>query len=279
MRRLALGFVLTLSSLPPAAVQSQQDISALLGEERPIEAANTIWIEEMTWMEIRDAIAGGTTTVIVSSGGIEQNGPYVAMGKHNYILNVHCEDIARRLGNTLCAPIIKYVPEGNLDGSSGHMRYSGTIGVRQETFRAVVHDVATSLASHGFTDVVFIGDSGGNQSGMEAVATELNAEWSHARAHFIGGFYDNDAVMAYLEQEFGITEEQPYWHDSYWNTALQMVDDPESVRYDERVAAGLAHINGVSIEPKDETIRIGKALTKFRVDRTVDMIRASMSGS
>ncbi|MEE8477748.1 MAG: hypothetical protein V3S19_05225, partial [Gemmatimonadales bacterium] len=57
-----------------------------LRSPRPIDALNSIWIEELTWMEVRDAIAAGKTTAIISTGGIEQNGPYVATGKHNYIL-------------------------------------------------------------------------------------------------------------------------------------------------------------------------------------------------
>ncbi len=60
---------------------------------RPIEALNSVWIEELTWLEIRDAMAAGKTTVIIPTGGIEQNGPYVAMGKHNYVLQGACEGI------------------------------------------------------------------------------------------------------------------------------------------------------------------------------------------
>ena len=35
----------------------------------------------MTWFEVRDAIKEGKTTVIIATGGIEQNGPYLAQGK------------------------------------------------------------------------------------------------------------------------------------------------------------------------------------------------------
>ena len=71
----------------------------------PIPTPNTIWFEEMTWMDVRDALAAGTTTIIIPTGGLEPNGPWLATGKHNYILQANCEAIARRLGNALCAPI------------------------------------------------------------------------------------------------------------------------------------------------------------------------------
>ncbi|MCH8255396.1 MAG: creatininase family protein, partial [Gemmatimonadetes bacterium] len=170
------------------AEQAQQ-LQEELRSPRPIEALNSVWIEELTWMEVRDAIAAGKTTAIISTGGIEQNGPYVATGKHNYILQSACEWIARDLGNALCAPILKLVPEGNIEEPSGHMRYPGTISLREETFQAVLDDIASSLKAHGFKHIIFIGDSGGNQRGMRAVAERLNERWTDAHAHYIPEYY------------------------------------------------------------------------------------------
>ncbi len=247
-------------------------------EPRPIDALNSVWIEELTWMEVRDALAAGKTTVIIPTGGIEQNGPYVATGKHNYVLQTACEWIARDLGNALCAPIIKLVPEGNIEEPSGAMRYPGTISLREETFEMVLDDVASSLRAHGFKDICFIGDNGGNQRGMAAVADALNARWSDARSHYISEYYDNDGIVAYMERELGITEPtDDGYHDFYWITALMMVTDPSAVRYEQRVKAGKATINGVSIAPKEETIEVGKKLTRFRVDQTVKAIKAAIS--
>jgi creatinine amidohydrolase/Fe(II)-dependent formamide hydrolase-like protein len=181
----------------PTETQVAED-SALQDEltmERPIEALNSIWIEELTWIEIRDAMAAGTKTVIIPTGGIEQNGPYVAMGKHNYVLQGACEGIARELGNALCAPIVKLVPEGGIDEPTGHMRYPGTISLREETFHAVLDDVASSLQAHGFENIVFIGDSGGNQDGMAVVADRLNERWGKSIAHYIPEFYDNISIV------------------------------------------------------------------------------------
>ena len=67
----------------------------------PLPAPNTVWLEEMTWMDVRDAIAAGKTTVIVPTGGMEPNGPWLVTGKHNYVLHTNCDAIARKLGNVL----------------------------------------------------------------------------------------------------------------------------------------------------------------------------------
>ena len=210
------GRTLTPEQQAERARQQAEALAEEMATPRPIEALDSVWIEELTWMEVRDAVAGGKTTAIVATGGIEQNGPYLATGKHNYVLNGACEGIARKLGNALCAPVIKLVPEGNHDPPSGHMRYPGTISLREETFRAVLSDVAMSLKTSGFENVVFIGDSGGNQSGMEAVAAELNEHWTDARAHFVPEFYRYADVFTFMEEELGIVQgESDGYHDDY----------------------------------------------------------------
>ena len=64
----------------PAALAPDRDAP------RPIAALDSVLVEELTWMEVRDALKAGKTTVIVPTGGVEQNGPYLATGKHNYVL-------------------------------------------------------------------------------------------------------------------------------------------------------------------------------------------------
>jgi creatinine amidohydrolase/Fe(II)-dependent formamide hydrolase-like protein len=248
---------------------------------RPIDALESVWIEELTWMEVRDQIAAGRTTVIIATGGIEPNGPYLATGKHNYVLRGTCEAIARKLGNALCAPIVAFVPEGRIDPPSGHMRSPGTISLREDTYRALLDDIASSLKVHGFRSIIFIGDSGGNQNGMAAVATSLNERWAGAgatayfvREYYAPGYADLDTWMG---DSLGIREtEQDGYHDQYSITAQMMVADPVTVRYDQRVRAGLAKINGVTIAPREKTIEIGRRLIDFRADYTVRAIRAAM---
>lgn len=259
-----------------SVVQAQNDSARVQNElrmPRPVDALNSVWIEELTWIEVRDAIAAGKRTAIVATGGVEQNGPYVATGKHNVILRGQCESLARRL-NALCAPIIAFVPEGRIEPPSGHMRYPGTISVQEATFRALLDDVASSLRAHGFDEIILIGDSGGNQGGMKATAETLNARWKgKGVARFIAEFYDNNGLIAYMNNELGIKEPlDEGYHDYYWITALMMAVDPSVVRYEERVRAGKASINGVSIAPKEQTIAIGRKLIEWRTEQTVKAI-------
>src|SRR5688572_14667617 len=279
MRKRLLWFIALLLVIVPSRIHAQA-----ADAPRPIDALNSVWIEELTWMEVRDLIAAGKTTAIIATGGIEPNGPYLATGKHNYVLRGTCEAIARKLGDALCAPIVAFVPEGRIDPPSGHMRSAGTISVSEETYRALLTDIASSLKVHGFKSIIFIGDSGGNQTGMQTVANAMNEKWAGAaKAYFIREYYDPGYadLDKYMNEQLKIVEATPGdgFHDQFSITALMMFIDPTTVRYDQRVKAGLAKINGVSIAPKEQTIEIARKLVEFRADYTVKAIRAAMAAA
>src|SRR5262245_12173997 len=65
----------------------------------PLASVDSVWMEELTWIEVRDAVKNGKDTVIIATGGMEPNGPYLVTGKHNYVLHANCEAIARKMGN------------------------------------------------------------------------------------------------------------------------------------------------------------------------------------
>ena len=245
---------------------------------RPIESVDTVFIEDMTWMEVRDAMHAGKRTVIVAAGGVEQNGPYLVTGKHNVILRGTTEVIARKLGSALVAPIVPFVPEGDIDPPTLHMRYPGTISVTEETYERLLTDICASLHTHGFETIVLIGDSGGNQAGMKKVATKLNAKWrdEKCRVQYVAEYYDFSAVAKWLEEQ-GIKQTPEGLHDDFAMTAMMMAVDSESVRTKQRIAAGKFRINGIELAPAKETIEWGKRLIEFRADATVNALRVAMS--
>ena len=235
-------------------------------------------------MEVRDAIRGGKTTALIPTGGIEQNGPYTATGKHNFVLQATSEAIARRLGNALVAPIVKFVPEGRIEPPSGHMQYSGTISLTEETFVALLTDIASSLKQHGFRDIVFIGDSGGNTRGMQAVTDTLNGQWKGSvRVHHVREYYESDMWSFDYLKEIGIAQvpdvksaSRAGIHDDYHYEAIVATIDPRHIRVKERQAKGLFSINGVDMNPPEKTIENGKKLVEYRARLTVDAIQKAI---
>jgi creatinine amidohydrolase/Fe(II)-dependent formamide hydrolase-like protein len=244
---------------------------------RPIDALDTVFIEEMTWLEVRDAMRAGKSTVLIPTGGVEQNGPYLATGKHDYVLRATTEAIARKLGNALVAPIVPFVPEGDIDPPTGHMKYPGTISLTEDTYERLLTDICACFRTHGFAHVVLIGDSGGNQDGMKAVAEALDAKWKggKTRVHFIPEYYDYPAVTRWLEQQ-GIKQVSEGIHDDFAITALMMTVDPTTVRMPQRIKAGKFRINGVELAPAEKTIAWGKKIADFRAEATVKAIRKAI---
>jgi creatinine amidohydrolase/Fe(II)-dependent formamide hydrolase-like protein len=239
----------------------------------PLPAPNTVWLEEMTWIDVRDAIKAGKTNVIVPTGGMEPNGVWLVTGKHNYVLHANCDAIARKMGNALCAPIVKFVPEGGIEPKSGHMTSPGTISTREETYQALLTDIAESLQAHGFKNIIFIGDSGGNQKGQQAVADKLTAKWAgKALALHIGEYYDYASVAKYMEGQ-GIKEgTSDNMHDDPIITLNMFIDDPNSVRYDARVKTNKASINGVNIADRKKNTELAKKIVEFRATKTIEAI-------
>jgi len=236
---------------------------------RPIAAKDSVFIEDLTWMEIRDAMRAGKDTVIVPTGGIEQNGPYLVTGKHNVVLRATCEAIARKLGNALVAPIVPFVPEGDVDPPTSHMKYPGTISLTEYTYERLLTEICASFRAHGFKRIMLIGDSGGNQEGMKNVATALSTKWnSSPRVVFVPEYYSYGGVTKWLEQQ-GIKQVSEGLHDDFAITAIMTTIDPESVRAKERIAAGKFRINGVELAPLEKTQEWGRKIVDFRAETTV----------
>ena len=269
-----------LAALALAACSAQAPDSAPAGGDTSdgyftSDDVNTVFIEEMTWTEVRDAIDRGATTVIVPTAGTEQNGPHMVTGKHRYIIEEASDRIARELGDALVAPTVTYVPEGGVDPPSGHMRYAGTITLPNEFFMKLLEYAARSFRAHGFTDMVLIGDSGGNQRGMEAVATMLNEEWGGegSRVHFIGDYYANNGFRDWLAEQ-GELPDSIGSHAGITDTSILLYVEPRHIRRDKLAPGGGFEGSGVSGNPTRASVEYGSVGMDMRVDAAVRQIRA-----
>jgi len=270
-----LALLLSVGLASQAAAQQQSPLD-MTDFPRPIAAADNVWIEELTVLEIRDLLREGTTTALILTGGIEENGPYLTTGKHNHVMRVMGESIARRLGNALAAPIVTIEP-----GNPENARSPGGIRLSPETFQAVLRDMATSLKAQGFTDIFLLGDNGGSRRSLAAVAEELADAWRGQGvviAH-IPEYYNYDDVLVYQRDVLGLDEDPRLerLHDDYYITSIIMNDNPEYVRLQQRIDAGKASINGISILPAEQAIEHGRRLIEFRTDVTVEAIKKAMA--
>jgi creatinine amidohydrolase len=271
---------------PPQTPEQQAEAAkrreAEMVAPRPIDAVDSVWTEELTWMEVRDAIKAGKTTGIILTGGVESNGPHLATGKHNYVLKVMGEAIARKLGNALVAPIVTLEP-GRPDGDRVP---PGSVFLSNATYKAVLTDMATSMKSMGFTTVIMMGDSGGNQTPMKEVTAELSEKYkgSTTRFLFIPEYYDYASAQKFLQSngvpeqiEIGASQGSDKIHEEYSIDALMSLYDPKTIRIDQRTKANRATINGVSLLPMSKTLENARKIVDVRATLAVNAIQKALA--
>jgi creatinine amidohydrolase/Fe(II)-dependent formamide hydrolase-like protein len=217
------------------------------------QTPKTVFLEELTWTEVRDALKAGTTTIIIPPGGTEQ--------------------AAKRLGNTLVAPVVAYVPEGQIDPPTGHMRFAGTITTPADVFAKVLEYAARSFKQHGFLDIAFMGDSGGNQSTQKAVAEALNKEWAstRVRVHHLSDYYPGRGDKWLKEQ--GETDEVIGSHASIHDTASLLVLNPSMLRMSQAGPHKSGDGSGVTGNPARSTAAYGKKILEMQIEDAVRQIR------
>jgi len=264
-----------------AAAKARYDKDA--ATPRPIAAVDSVWIEELTYLEVRDAMKAGKTSALIVTGSTEQNGPYLVGAKHNIVLRQTGEAIARKLGNALVAPIVP-IEAGNPENK--YLEW-GSLYFTADTFKAVVRDMTTSLKSQGFKNIILIGDSGGDTAGLKAVAQELTAKWNGTPGvYHIPEYYNwsqpavpGGPTVRQFTTESGIPEkfDSDGIHDDYGLTSVLMAGNPKNVRLEQRIAANKTTINGISIVPKEKTIEFGRKVVEWRANIAVEAIRKALA--
>lgn len=246
--------------------------------------SSSVVLEELTSTELRDRIHHGATTVLIPIGGVEQSGPYIALGKHNMRAGMLARQIAQKLGNTIVAPVVSYVPEGSISPPAGHMRQAGTISIPPAAFEAVLEGAAASLRQHGFRDIIFIGDHGGYQKNEQNVAAKLNRAWgkagksgpnADARAWALLDYYDITQTKYIAElQKRGFSAAEIGLHAGLADAALMLATDPAMVR-SEAMAHGARPgvADGVRGDATRATAELGQIGIRLQVDTSVEAIK------
>jgi len=258
--------------------------AAAANKPRTIDGINTVWLEELTQPEFRDMIKDGYTTVLIMTGGVENNDANLAMNKHNINIKLLGEMIARKMGKTLVAPLVTLEP-----GNAGPNIQPGRAGpmLSQATYVAVLYDMGNYLRSMGFKEIYYLGDSGGNGRGMQAAADSLTKVYASApeKVYFkhVPEYYNHTSVVQpYIQNDLKIPEGIKIGassgtsglHEELGSDATMALADPQSIRFQQRVKAGQAEINGVKFQSLAWLQDLGRKVADVRVKATVDAINA-----
>jgi len=243
-----------------------------------VPESSSVLLEEMTSAELDAKIRAGSTTLLVPIGGVEQNGPDMALGKHNARAKLLAEKIARGLGNAIVAPVVSYVPEGSTEEPSGHLRFTGTISIPPQAFEATLEGAAESLHLHGIRIVVFLGDHGGYQKEMHVAAAYLSKRWAAdgARAVALDAYYRAASIdFPRLLRERGYSESEIGTHAGLADTSLTLALEPAMVRAD-RLAldGGRGASAGLYGNPSRASVALGAEGVKLIVDQSIAAIHS-----
>lgn len=264
--------------------EQQAARAAAANKPRTIEGINTVWLEELTQPEFRDMIKNGYTTVLILTGGVENNDGNLQMNKHNINIKLLGEMMARRMGKTLVAPLVTLEP-----GNAGTTIQPGRAGpmLSQATYAALLFDMGNYLRSMGFKEVYYMGDSGGNARGMQTAADSLTRLYAGSPDKVIfkhiPEFYNHTSVVQpYIQNELKIPEGirigassgTSGLHEELGIDATMALADPQSIRFEQRVKAGQAEINGIKFESLAWLQDLGRKVADLRVTTTINAINA-----
>jgi creatinine amidohydrolase/Fe(II)-dependent formamide hydrolase-like protein len=233
----------------------------------PLRAApHSVQLEELTWPELRERVAAGTTIALVPIGGTEQNGVHMALGKHNLRVRLLAERIARQLGNAIVAPVVAYVPEGRIDPPSEHMRWPGTITVPEAAFEASLESTSRSLQRAGLVHVVLLGDHGGYRRSLDRVAARV------PNVHSLPEYYRAATTdFAQALRAKGFSDAEIGRHAGLSDTVLMLALDPSMVRTERLVSS---KGDGADGDARRADAALGAAAVDHVVAVTVAAIRA-----
>lgn len=234
-------------------------------------------LAELTWIEAHDAIKKGYDAVIIPTGGTEQGGPFVALGKHNLIVRHTALKIAQKASNTLVAPVMAYVPEGDAEPvKTGHMTYAGTLSLPEPVFESVLEATALSLKAHGFKWIYLLGDSGDSQASQQRVAERLSARWAGTGVRVVQldqYYFANGQKDALMEQ--GFTEQQIGTHAGVRDTSELMAVEPKAVRFRNFTLPAEHRDHGANGAPSLATAGIGRKLLELKIAAGTRQIAAT----
>ncbi|MDB5510776.1 MAG: creatininase family protein, partial [Enterovirga sp.] len=217
------------------------------------------------------------TTAIVPSGGLEQNGPHLAIGKHDRIVAYTARRIAAGLGRALVTPVVSFVPQGTYEPPTGHMRFPGTVGVPVEVFAGTLEGIARSLKAAGFRTICLVADHGDSLPAQKAVAERLSREWAHQGVRVLAvDRYNADPEQIALLKREGETDRSIGRHGGIQDTAELMAAAPEGVRLERWTERPLlSEESGADGDPTRATPGRGATLLALKVEAAIAQIRAA----
>lgn len=239
-------------------------------------------LSEMTWPEV-EARLQESAAVLLPTGSTEQHGPIGLIGTDAICAEAVALGVAEATG-AIVAPTLALAP------AQFNLGFPGTISLRAQTFAAVVYDVLTSLARHGFTRVYIVNGHGANlapiRSALHDVLHDLGAGPEGGFAVRLRSWWDYPEADGLRKQLYGDWEGM---HATPSEIAMTQAltrrvegaeDPPEKLSIDYlRDHAGDLHGAAAEHRRRFPDGRVGSHSALARPEHGVELLAAAVRGA
>ncbi len=188
--------------------------AALSFAARSQEAAKSIVLEELTWVQAEKALKGYDVALIALGARTKEHGPHLSL-KNDYIL---AEYLMKRVAREVPVVVLPTLQYGYYPA---FLEYPGSISIGADTFKAVVQDICKSIHRHGI-DKFYVLNTGVSTVGpLAEAAKELAALGITLR--FLNILEVDDKLPAGLLKQEGGT------HADEGETSMMLYIAPETV--------------------------------------------------
>lgn len=231
----------------------------------------------LTWPAVADYLET-STGIMVPIGSTEQHGPTGLLGTDALC----AEAVALRAGEIAGALV---APTLAIGMAQHHMGFAGTITLKPSTLIALVGDVVSSLAEHGFRRILFVNGHGGNVATLGAAFAECfaagrlgqGAEAPDLRLKQLN-WYDMRRVREFSATHYGRSEGQ---HATPSEIALTQALFPETADHrvlEPQVAGFSAFHDWRDYRRRHPDGRMGSDPSLARPEHGADLIELAAQG-
>jgi creatinine amidohydrolase len=162
------------------------------------------------------------TVALIPVAALEQHGPHLPLDTDAFLVTRVVEAAAKR---ARAGEPVLVTPTIFAGSSEHHMEFAGTVSLRPETLAAVVRDVCSSLARHGFRRLLIVNGHGGNRAVLAGAVQSLGFEAPVCLSTLDYWTLAADVVAKLRESPAGGMA-----HACEFETSLMLHLRPESVR-------------------------------------------------
>lgn len=235
---------------------------------RAVEQRSSVYLEELRSGDVQAALSTAPMTLIIPTGGVEQNGSHMSLGKHNAVIRASAGRLAERLGHTLVAPVVPYVPNGSRNPPTGHMQFKGSFSIDDSVYQHYLFEIVDSARIQGFKYIILMHAHGESQWAEHIVQEAMATQHPELIVWVADSYYDEKTLRQRLK-DAGFSESVIGTHAGMIDTSELLAVAPDLVW----VKSLGESTSGQSGDARLASVRLGESFLEARIQATEESFR------